>query len=84
MELFVECRGSAPEMVVLNLDAMDVPLHGRQEGRFYHHHLYREHYCLPVLDFCSKSPVLVRLRNASKDLAVAWERNCGRLFDRPR
>ena len=37
VDLFLDThRGSAPRQIILDLDATDVPLHGHQEGRFFH------------------------------------------------
>lgn len=36
VDVFVRLTGSAPERIVLDLDATDDPLHGNQEGRFFH------------------------------------------------
>jgi Transposase DDE domain group 1 len=36
VDLFLEAHRSAPRQVILDLDATDVPLHGHQEGRFFH------------------------------------------------
>ena len=34
--LFLEAHGPAPKQIVIDLDATDDPLHGHQEGRFFH------------------------------------------------
>ena len=36
VDLFLDAHGQAPERLILDLDATDDPLHGRQEGRFFH------------------------------------------------
>ena len=36
VDAFVESHESAPEEMVLDLDATDDPIHGQQEGRFFH------------------------------------------------
>ena len=36
VDAFVESHESAPEEIVLDLDATDDPIHGQQEGRFFH------------------------------------------------
>jgi hypothetical protein len=47
VELFVGAHAAAPEEIVLDLDATDDPLHGNQEGRFFHG--YYGNYCyLPL------------------------------------
>ena len=47
VDVFLESRRSAPKQIVLDLDATDDPLHGHQEGRFFHG--YDDGYCyLPL------------------------------------
>ena len=41
VDLFVEAHRRAPAQIILDLDATDDPLHGNQEGRFFHG------YCAP-------------------------------------
>ena len=36
VDLFLDAHEQVPERLVLDLDATDDPLHGRQEGRFFH------------------------------------------------
>ena len=36
VDVFLEAHKSAPEQITLDLDATDDPLHGHQEGRFFH------------------------------------------------
>ena len=36
VDLFLEAHRKAPEQIILDLDATDDPLHGSQEGRFFH------------------------------------------------
>jgi hypothetical protein len=36
VDLFLDAHRSAPRQIILDLDATDVPLHGHQEGRFFH------------------------------------------------
>ena len=36
VDLFVEAHERAPRQIILDLDATDDPLHGEQEGRFFH------------------------------------------------
>jgi Transposase DDE domain group 1 len=48
VELFLEAHGRAPREIVLDLDNTDIPLHGEQEGRFFHG--YYDEFCyLPLL-----------------------------------
>jgi hypothetical protein len=56
------------EIIVLDFDATDDPLHGRQEGRFFHG--YYGHYCyLPLYCFCGDIPLWAQLRTADRDAA---------------
>ena len=51
VDLFLDAHGQAPERLILDLDATDDPLHGHQEGRFFHG--YYDCYCyLPLYIFC--------------------------------
>ena len=51
VELFLDNHAAAPEEIVLDVDATDDPLHGRQEGRFFHG--YYDCYCyLPLYVTC--------------------------------
>src|SRR5512144_1016454 len=36
VDVFLDAHGKAPREIVLDLDATDDPLHGHQEGRFFH------------------------------------------------
>jgi hypothetical protein len=36
VDLFLEAHAKAPAQIILDLDATDDPLHGQQEGRFFH------------------------------------------------
>ena len=48
---FLDSFSSPPNEIVLDLDATDDPVHGMQEGRFFHG--YYRHYCyLPLYVFC--------------------------------
>ncbi len=51
VDLFLDAHGKAPMQITLDLDATDDPLHGHQEGRFFHG--YYDSYCyLPLYVFC--------------------------------
>ena len=59
----------APIEVVLDVDATDDPLHGEQEGRFFHG--YYKSYCyLPLYIFCGHHLLCARLRTADTDAAA--------------
>jgi Transposase DDE domain group 1 len=66
VELFVEAHASPPAEIILDLDATDDPLHGKQEGRFFHG--YYGHYCyLPLYIFAGDHLLCARLRPANID-----------------
>jgi hypothetical protein len=50
--------------MVLDLDNTDIPLHGMQEGRFFHGH-YEEYCYLPLYIFCGRHLLLARQRLAN-------------------
>ena len=55
-----------PKEIVLDLDATDDPLHGQQEGRFFHG--YYDCYCyLPLYVFCGGHLLAAKLRRADID-----------------
>lgn len=61
VKIFLEAHMAPPAEVVLDLDATDDPLHGNQEGRFFHG--YYGHYCyLPLYIFSGDHLLCARLR----------------------
>jgi hypothetical protein len=67
--VFVEAHQAPPERVVLDLDVTDLPLHGHQEGRFFHG--YYDAYCyLPLYIFAGEQLLCARLRTADQDAAA--------------
>ncbi len=68
-ELFLESHRSAPEQIVLDLDATDIPLYGHQPERFFHG--YYGSYCyLPLYIFAGDQLLCARLRAANQDAAA--------------
>jgi len=68
VQLFLESYPAAPEEIVLDVDTTDLPLHGHQEGRFFHG--YYDEYCyLPLYIFCGEHVLCARLREANHDAA---------------
>jgi hypothetical protein len=66
VSLFIESYQTAPEQIVLDVDTTDLPLHGKQEGRFFHG--YYDSYCyLPLYVFCGEQVLCARLREANHD-----------------
>ena len=69
VEMFLEAHPKAPRQIVLDLDATDTPLHGEQEGRFFHG--YYGHYCyLPLYIFCGDHVLCARLRSSNLDASA--------------
>ena len=66
VEVFLQAHQEAPKEIILDLDATDDPLHGKQEGRFFHG--YYGHYCyLPLYIFCGEFLLCARLRSSNID-----------------
>jgi len=65
-EHFIAQHDQAPAEIVLDFDATDVPVHGDQEGRFFHG--YYDHYCfLPLYVFCGRHLLVSYLRPSNID-----------------
>ena len=64
--LFLEAHPAPPGEIVLDLDATDDPLHGNQEGRFFHGY-YRSYCYLPLYITCGDFVLCARLRPADID-----------------
>jgi len=66
VKVFVESQEEVPEEIILDVDTTDLPLHGQQEGRFFHG--YYDEYCyLPLYIFCGEQVLCARLREAEHD-----------------
>ena len=66
VDLFLEAHRQTPPQIILDLDATDDPLHGYQEGRFFHG--YYDCYCyLPLYVFCGRHLLAAKLRPANID-----------------
>jgi hypothetical protein len=64
--LFLDAHQTPPKEIILDLDATDDPLHGHQEGRFFHG--YYDCYCyLPLYVFCGRHLLAAKLRPANID-----------------
>jgi len=67
--LFLDAYRTAPNEIILDLDATDDPLHGHQEGRFFHG--YYDCYCyLPLYVFCGRHLLAAKLRPANIDASA--------------
>jgi hypothetical protein len=66
VDLFLEAHDKPPAEIVVDLDATDDPLHGHQEGRFFHG--YYGCYCyLPLYIFCGRHLLAAKLRRSDID-----------------
>ena len=69
VDVFLESKPQAPDSIVLDLDSTDLPIHGHQEGRFFHG--FYDHYCyLPLYIFCENHLLVARLRQSNIDGAA--------------
>ena len=72
VESFISSFDAPPAELILDFDATDDAVHGRQEGRFFHG--YYDHYCfLPLYVFCGDQLLVSYLRPSNIDGAKhAW------------
>ena len=68
IESFLDSFSEPPKEIILDFDATDDPLHGKQDGRFFHG--YYGHYCyLPLYVFCGDHLLVAQLRTSDQDAA---------------
>jgi hypothetical protein len=78
VDLFVEAHVRPPRQIILDLDATDDPIHGHQEGRFFHG--YYDSYCyLPLYVFCGRHLLAAKLRRANIDASAGAADEVARL-----
>jgi hypothetical protein len=83
VDLFLEAHAAPPKRITLDLDATDDPLHGDQEGRFFHG--YYKCYCyLPLYVFCGRHLLAAKLRPANIDASAGALEEIARLVVRIR
>ncbi len=83
VDLFLDAHKRAPKRLVFDLDATDDPLHGHQEGRFFHG--YYDCYCyLPLYIFCGRHLLAAKLRRANIDAAAGADEEVARIVERIR
>ncbi len=72
IDQFIASFDAPPDELILDFDATDDPVHGAQEGRFFHG--YYDHYCfLPLYVFCGDQLLVSYLRPSNIDGAKhAW------------
>ena len=83
VDLFLDAHKKAPAQITLDLDATDDPLHGHQEGRFFHG--YYDCYCyLPLYVFCGRHLLAAKLRRSNIDAAAGSVEEIERIVRRIR
>jgi len=83
VEVFLQAHARPPERLVLDLDATDDPVHGRQEGRFFHG--YYGCYCyLPLYIFCGEHLLCARLRPSDIDASAGAVEEVQRIVEQVR
>jgi Transposase DDE domain group 1 len=66
VDQFIASHPQPPESLILDFDATDDPIHGKQEGRFFHG--YYDHHCfLPLYVFCGDELLVAYLRSSNID-----------------
>jgi Transposase DDE domain group 1 len=69
VDLFLDAHRRPPKQIILDLDATDDPIHGHQEGRFFHG--YYDCFCyLPLYVFCGRHLLAAKLRRANIDASA--------------
>jgi hypothetical protein len=83
VKVFIESYPKAPEEIILDVDTTDLPLHGKQEGRFFHG--YYDSYCyLPLYIFCGEHILCARLREANHDASFGSLQEIRRIVEQIR
>ena len=83
VDVFLEAYRRPPREIWLDLDATDDPLHGHQEGRFFHGY-YRCYCYLPLYIFCGEHLLCARLRASNQDAAAGSVEELERIVTRIR
>jgi hypothetical protein len=78
LDLYVAAHDEAPKRIILDLDATDDPLHGEQEGRFFHGY-YRCYCYLPLYIFDGRHLLVAKLRQANIDAAAGSREEIARI-----
>ncbi|MBW7909618.1 MAG: IS1380 family transposase [Kiritimatiellae bacterium] len=66
VDLFLDSLGHAPDEIILDFDATDDPVHGNQEGKFFHGY-YRCYCYLPLYVTCGDHVLWAQLRTSDRD-----------------
>jgi len=82
-DVYLEAHREAPGEIILDLDATDDPLHGEQEGRFFH--AYYGDYCyMPLYIFAGDHLLCARLRPSNIDASKGSEEEISRIVEQIR
>ena len=83
VDAFLANHREAPRQIIVDLDATDDPLHGQQEGRFFHG--YYDEYCyLPLYIFCADELLCAKLRPANIDASAGAKEELQRIVEQIR
>jgi len=83
VDVYLDAHTAPPAQIILDLDATDDPLHGHQEGRFFHG--YYDNYCyLPLYVFCGRHLLVSKLRPADIDASAGSVEEVARVVARIR
>jgi len=83
VDIFLESYKKPPKRIVLDLDATDNLIHGKQEGRFFHG--YYGNYCyLPLYIFCGDFLLCAKLRKSNIDASAGSKEEIERIVNRIR
>lgn len=83
VEVFLQAHREAPKEIILDLDATDDPLHGQQEGRFFHGY-YGDYCYLPLYIFCGEFLLCARLRPSNIDASAGSAEELQRIVEQIR
>lgn len=83
VDVFLDSFSTAPEEIILDFDATDDPIHGTQEGRFFHG--YYGCYCyMPLYVTCGDQLLVSQLRQADQDASAGSQQVLAWLVERIR
>ena len=83
IDAFLRSHKEKPERIVLDLDATDDPIHGSQEGRFFHGY-YGEYCYLPLYIFCDDYLLCAKLRTSGVDASEGAKEEIERVVNHVR
>ncbi len=83
VEIFLQSYKKPPKQIILDLDATDSIIHGKQEGRFFHG--YYGNYCyLPLYIFCGDFLLCAKLRTSNRDASDGAQEEVERIVKKIR